>query len=84
MTTPSSDASLVAGHLARDPSALVGMYDRYSDPLHDAAAAMLNHRVHQPQTASPKAPVRWGPLRSTASMDPASRLPSTHRSNDPL
>ncbi len=44
MTTHSSDATLVAGHLAGDPSALAGIYDRYSDPLHDTAAAMLNDR----------------------------------------
>lgn len=44
MTTHSSDASLVAGHLAGDPSALADIYDRYADPLHDTAAAMLNDR----------------------------------------
>ena len=44
MTTNSSDAGLVAGHLAGDPSALAGIYDRYADSLHDTAAAMLNDR----------------------------------------
>ncbi len=44
MTTNSSDAALVAGHLAGDPSALGGIYDRYADSLHDTAAAMLNDR----------------------------------------
>lgn len=44
MTTTSSDAALVAGHLAGDPSALGGIYDRYADSLHDTAAAMLNDR----------------------------------------
>lgn len=44
MTTNTSDAALVAGHLAGDPSALAGMYDRYADSLHDTAAAMLNDR----------------------------------------
>lgn len=44
MTMHSSDATLVAGHLAGDPSALAGIYDRYADPLHDTAAAMLNDR----------------------------------------
>ncbi|MEP4590809.1 MAG: sigma-70 family RNA polymerase sigma factor, partial [Ilumatobacter sp.] len=44
MTMHSSDAALVAGHLAGDPSALAGIYDRYSDALHDTAAAMLNDR----------------------------------------
>jgi RNA polymerase sigma factor (sigma-70 family) len=45
MTTPtSSDANLVAGHLAGDPGALAGIYDRYADSLHDTAAAMLNDR----------------------------------------
>ncbi|MFK8023768.1 MAG: sigma-70 family RNA polymerase sigma factor [Ilumatobacter sp.] len=45
MTTPSSDADLVAGHLAGDPVALAGIYDRYADSLHDTAAAMLNDRT---------------------------------------
>ncbi len=44
MTMHSSDAELVAGHLAGDPGALAGIYDRYSDSLHDTAAAMLNDR----------------------------------------
>ena len=44
MTMNSSDAGLVAGHLAGDPSALGGIYDRYADSLHDTAAAMLNDR----------------------------------------
>jgi RNA polymerase sigma factor (sigma-70 family) len=44
MTTLSSDARLVASHLAGDPSALGGIYDRYADSLHDTAAAMLNDR----------------------------------------
>lgn len=44
MTTLSSDAGLVASHLAGDPSALGGIYDRYADSLHDTAAAMLNDR----------------------------------------
>lgn len=44
MTTPDTDAQLVASHLAGDPSALAGIYDRYANSLHDTAAAMLNDR----------------------------------------
>lgn len=44
MTTPTRDAELVASHLAGDPAALGGIYDRYADTLHDTAAAMLNDR----------------------------------------
>jgi len=39
-----TDAALVSGHLAGDPSALAGIYDRYADTLYDTAAAMLNSR----------------------------------------
>ncbi len=45
MNDASTDAALVAGHLAGDPSALGGIYDRYGDSLHDTAAAMLNDRT---------------------------------------
>ena len=45
MTTNTTDAGLVADHLAGDPSALGGIYDRYADSLHDTAAAMLNDRT---------------------------------------
>lgn len=44
MTTADTDAQLVTSHLAGDPSALAGIYDRYADSLHDTAAAMLNDR----------------------------------------
>ena len=44
MTTLTPDAQLVAGHLAGDPAALAGIYDRFADSLHDTAAAMLNNR----------------------------------------
>lgn len=42
MTTP--DAQLVAGHLAGDPAALAGIYDRFADSLYDTATAMLRSR----------------------------------------
>ncbi|MEL6890745.1 MAG: sigma-70 family RNA polymerase sigma factor, partial [Actinomycetota bacterium] len=44
MPNDTTDADLVAGHLAGDPGALAGIYDRYSDTLYDTAAAMLNDR----------------------------------------
>jgi RNA polymerase sigma factor (sigma-70 family) len=44
MTITTPDAQLVAGHLAGDPAALAGIYDRFADSLHDTAAAMLNNR----------------------------------------
>ncbi|MGB3735209.1 MAG: sigma-70 family RNA polymerase sigma factor, partial [Ilumatobacter sp.] len=44
MTMHTSDAALVAGHLAGEPGALAGIYDRFADSLHDTAAAMLNDR----------------------------------------
>lgn len=44
MTITTPDAQFVAGHLAGDPAALAGIYDRFADSLHDTAAAMLNNR----------------------------------------
>jgi RNA polymerase sigma factor (sigma-70 family) len=44
MTTTYDDAHLVATHLAGDPAALAGIYDRFSDSLYDTAAAMLGDR----------------------------------------
>ncbi len=44
MTITTPDAQLVAGHLAGDPAALAGIYDRFADSLYDTAAAMLRHR----------------------------------------
>jgi RNA polymerase sigma factor (sigma-70 family) len=44
MTTTYDDAQLVATHLAGDPAALAGIYDRFSDSLYDTAAAMLGDR----------------------------------------
>ncbi len=44
MTITTPDAQLVAGHLAGDPSALAGIYDRFADSLYDTAAAMLSNR----------------------------------------
>ena len=44
MTTTYDDAHLVATHLAGDPAALAAIYDRFSDPLYDTAAAMLGDR----------------------------------------
>ncbi len=44
MTIRTPDAQLVASHLAGDPGALAGIYDRYADSLYDTAAAMLSNR----------------------------------------
>jgi RNA polymerase sigma factor (sigma-70 family) len=44
MTTTYDDAQLVATHLAGDPAALAGIYDRFADSLYDTAAAMLGDR----------------------------------------
>lgn len=44
MTSHETDAQLVTAHLAGDPGALAGIYDRYADSLHDTAAAMLGDR----------------------------------------
>ena len=39
-----TDRELVAAHLSGDPAAFAAIYDRYADPLHDTAAAMLSDR----------------------------------------
>lgn len=44
MSDSRTDTKLVVAHLAGDPTALAGIYDRYANPLYDTAAAMLGDR----------------------------------------
>lgn len=44
MTSTTTDAQLVADHLAGDRAAFAAIYDRYGDTLYDTAAAMTRHR----------------------------------------
>jgi RNA polymerase sigma factor (sigma-70 family) len=44
MSTMTTDAQLVAGHLAGDRAALAAIYDRYAGTLYDTAAAMTGSR----------------------------------------
>ncbi|MEM1333881.1 MAG: sigma-70 family RNA polymerase sigma factor [Actinomycetota bacterium] len=73
MPTFTTDADLVAGHLAGDPSALAGIYDRYADTLHDTAAAMLNDRTEAADTLQDTiliAAERLGQLRDPSRLKP--------------